>query len=177
MHDPKELKLATFAGGCFWCMVQPFAELEGVYAVVSGYTGGYTANPSYGKVTLGNTGHYESVQITYDPIVISYEKLLDTFWRQIDPTDFAGQFADRGEQYQTAIFYHDEEQRKEAESSIMKLQETGKFSAAIATKILPASKFYPAEEYHQDYHIKNPERYKKYKTGSGREAYQEKVWG
>ncbi|MGI5912792.1 MAG: peptide-methionine (R)-S-oxide reductase MsrB [Syntrophomonadaceae bacterium] len=177
MNYAKKIKLAAFAGGCFWCLVQPFEKLEGVSKVIAGYTGGNMANPSYEKVSLGNTGHYEAVQITYDSSITLYQRLLDTFWRQIDPTDPDGQFADRGEQYRTAIFYHDEEQRELAEASKSKLKKTGKFNAAIATKILPASKFYPAEEYHQDYYKKNAGRYKKYRIASGREAYLEKVWG
>lgn len=176
MSDHKNLKYATFAGGCFWCMVQPFAKLEGVREVISGYTGGHTENPAYEEVSTGATGHYEAVQVLYDPSVVSYEKLLDTFWRQIDPTDPIGQFADKGTQYRTAIFYFDEEQRKQAEDSKAQLDETGRFGKPIATRILPAARFYPAEEYHQDYYRKEPERYKRYKTGSGREAYIERTW-
>jgi peptide methionine sulfoxide reductase msrA/msrB len=170
-------KLAAFAGGCFWCMVQPFAKLEGVHEVISGYTGGNIPNPKYEEVTTGITGHYEAVLVAYDPSAISYRRLLDTFWRQIDPTDPAGQFADKGQQYRTAIFYYDDEQRKLAETSKKELQSSGKFDKPVAVNVLPASDFYPAEEYHQDYYKKNPERYKRYKTGSGREGYLESVWG
>lgn len=169
----KELnhKLATFAGGCFWCMVPPFTELNGVYQVVAGYTGGHTENPSYEQVCSGNTGHYEAVQIEYNPEIVNYRELLDVFWSQIDPTDPDGQFFDKGSQYHTAIFYHDEEQRELAEASKIDMEMEGIFHKPIATKIIRASEFYPAEEYHQDYHLKNPEHYKSYKTGSGREAF------
>lgn len=177
MKENEKIKLATFAGGCFWCMIQPFERLAGVHEVISGYIGGCMENPAYEDVCSGNTGHYEAVKITYDPSQISYESLLDTFWKQIDPTDPIGQFADKGEQYRTAIFYHDEEQREKAEASKAELEGSGKFSEPIATKIIPVSKFYPAEEYHQDYHKKNPERYKRYRQGSGREAYLKKTWG
>lgn len=170
------LKQATFAGGCFWCMVQPFAKLDGVENVVAGYTGGHTDNPSYDEVSRGDTGHYEAVQVTYNPQVISYEKLLDVFWRQIDPIDPAGQFADKGQQYRTAIFYHYDEQKKLAEESKIKLDNSRKFNKPIATKILPAFKFYIAEEYHQDYYLKNPQHYKRYRSGSGREKYLKNIW-
>jgi len=174
--EENNLKLATFAGGCFWCMVQPFAKLKGVKDVISGYTGGHAENPTYGDVCRGDTGHYEAVQIIYDSSIITYEKLLDTFWRQIDPTDAGGQFADRGKQYQTAIFYHDEEQKKLAEESKARLELMKKFSGPIVTDILPAEKFYPAEDYHQDYYEKNPAHYKRYRTGSGREGYLCRIW-
>jgi len=175
-HD-SGMKLATFAGGCFWCMEMPFKQLEGVEKVVSGYTGGRTENPTYDDVCAGRTGHAEAVQVTYNPDRISYEKLLDTYWRQIDPTDPGGQFADRGESYQTAVFYHDEDQKKKAERSKEKLEASGRFSRPIATKILPAGDFYPAEEYHQDYHRKNPAHYEAYRSGSGREAFVRRYWG
>ncbi|HOB11588.1 MAG TPA: peptide-methionine (S)-S-oxide reductase MsrA [Syntrophomonadaceae bacterium] len=168
---------ATFAGGCFWCMVAPFQEQEGVLQVVSGYTGGHKENPTYREVCSGQTGHYEAVQVTYDPSRISYPELLEIFWRQIDPTDPGGQFHDRGQSYQTAIFYHDEQQKKQAEESRDRLQASGYFQAPIVTKILPASEFYPAEDYHQDYHKKNPVHYGQYKRGSGREAFLEETWG
>jgi len=177
MAENTNSKLATFAGGCFWCMVQPFEKLEGVHEVVTGYTGGSTKNPTYEEVSSGKTGHFEAVQITYEPSVISYDKLLNTFWKQIDPADTIGQFADKGTQYMTAILYHDEEQRKLAEASKATLADSGKFGTPIATKIFPASEFYQAEEYHQDYHKKNPERYCSYKSGSGREQYLQKTWG
>lgn len=168
-------KLATFAGGCFWCMVPPFKELNGVYEVIAGYTGGYLENPSYEQVCSGNTGHYEAVQIEYNPEIINYRELLDVFWSQIDPTDPNGQFFDKGSQYYTAIFYHDEEQRKLAEDSKRDMEMEEAFDKPIATKIVKASEFYPAEEYHQDYHLKNPEHYKSYKVGSGREAFIQKT--
>lgn len=170
-------KLATFAGGCFWCMVGPFEAESGVLAVVSGYTGGHQENPSYEEVCSGKTGHYEAIQITYDPAKVSYQTLLNIFWRQIDPTDAGGQFHDRGSSYQTAIFYHDEEQRQVAEASKQALAESGRFKKPIMTKILPAQAFYPAEEYHQQYYKKNPLRYKMYRKGSGREAYLIENWG
>jgi peptide methionine sulfoxide reductase msrA/msrB len=164
-------ELATFAGGCFWCMVSPFAEYPGVIKVVSGYTGGFTQNPTYGEVCGTDTGHYEAVQITYDPGVLSYETLLEMFWRQIDPTDAEGQFFDRGQSYQTAIFYHSEEQRSLAEASKQALEASGRFDGPIVTSILPACVFWPAEEYHQDYHKKNPAHYMHYRKGSGRDEF------
>jgi peptide methionine sulfoxide reductase msrA/msrB len=169
-------ELATFAGGCFWCMVSPFEEQPGIIQVVSGYTGGHKENPTYEEVCSHTTGHYEAVQITFDPNVFPYEKLLDIYWRQIDPTDAGGQFHDRGESYRTAIFYHNETQRQLAEKSKRELEESGRFSKPIVTEILPASTFYPAEEYHQDYHKKNPIRYKLYRIGSGRDAFIKKHW-
>lgn len=167
---------ATFAGGCFWCMVAPFEELPGIIKVESGYTGGHTENPTYEEVCSDTTGHVEAVQITYNPEIFPYEKLLELFWQQIDPTDEGGQFYDRGHSYQTAIFYHTEEQRVQAEASKAKLAESGRFSKPIVTPILPAKPFYAAEEYHQDYHKKNPSHYKRYRKGSGRDAYLEQVW-
>jgi len=167
---------AIFAGGCFWCMVQPFASLEGVKEVLCGYTGGHVPHPTYEQVCSGTTGHYEAVRVEYDPSKISYRALLDVFWRQIDPTDPAGQFMDRGSQYRTAIFYLDEEQRKEAEESKAELERSGRFAKPIATQILPASEFYVAEEFHQDYYLKKPEEYKRYKVGSGRQAFLERAW-
>jgi peptide methionine sulfoxide reductase msrA/msrB len=175
-HTDKQYELATFAGGCFWCMVSPFEEQPGIIKVVSGYTGGHKENPTYEEVCTQTTGHYEAVQITFDPNVFPYKKLLDIYWRQIDPTDVGGQFHDRGESYRTAIFYHNEEQRRLAEQSKRELEESGRFSKPIVTQILPASTFYPAEEYHQDYHKKNPLRYKLYRIGSGRDAFLKKHW-
>ncbi|MGX1983185.1 peptide methionine sulfoxide reductase msrA/msrB [Thermolongibacillus altinsuensis] len=172
----KQYELATFAGGCFWCMVSPFEEQPGIIQVVSGYTGGHKENPTYEEVCTQTTGHYEAVQITFDPDIFPYEKLLDVYWRQIDPTDDGGQFHDRGESYRTAIFYHNEKQRQLAEKSKRELEESGRFSKPIVTKILPASTFYPAEEYHQNYHKKNPLRYKLYRIGSGRDAFIKKHW-
>lgn len=152
----KETELATFAGGCFWCMVSPFDKIDGVLKVLSGYTGGNTENPSYEEVCRGDTGHYEAVQITFDPNKISYTQLLDIFWRNIDPTDPGGQFYDRGHSYTTAIFYHNESQRQQAEASKKSLAASQRFSKPIATAILPALPFYPAEEYHQDIIVKTP---------------------
>ena len=177
MEQKEETKLATFAGGCFWCMTAPFEELPGVTKVVSGYTGGTKPFPTYQEVCGGNTGHLEAVQITYYPRIIYYRDLLEVFWRQIDPTDEGGQFHDRGTSYQTAIFYHDEEQRLEAESSREQLQKSGRFKKPIATRILPASVFYPAEEYHQDYHHKEPYHYQRYREASGRDYFIKRHWG
>lgn len=169
----KDTAYATFAGGCFWCMVQPFARIDGVSEVLAGYTGGTTPNPSYEQVCSGKTGHYEAVRVAYDPSRVSYRKLLDVFWAQIDPEDPEGQFADKGSQYRTAIFYHDEAQKEAAEESKSVLQTSGDPGrhGRVATQILPASQFYPAEEYHQDYYKKNPLRYEMYRMGSGREQY------
>jgi peptide methionine sulfoxide reductase msrA/msrB len=169
-------RLATFAGGCFWCMTPPFSNMDGVLEVYAGYTGGNTENPTYTEVSSGNTGHYEAIQIKYDPGRISYSKLLEIFWQNIDPTDPEGQFADRGTQYKTAIFYHDPEQKTEAENSKKSIAESGKFKGAITTQILKAQPFYKAEEYHQDYHIKNPQLYKQYKERSGRGPYIRGKW-
>ncbi|EIT83653.1 peptide methionine sulfoxide reductase [Fictibacillus macauensis ZFHKF-1] len=167
---------ATFAGGCFWCMVSPFDEQPGIVSVVSGYTGGHTENPTYEEVCSNQTGHYEAVQITYEPDVFSYEKLLQLFWQQIDPTDAGGQFHDRGDSYRTAIFYHTEEQKQVAEASKQALAESGKFKKPIVTQILPAATFYAAEEYHQEYHKKNPSHYNRYRVGSGRADFIETHW-
>ncbi|MCR6096434.1 peptide-methionine (S)-S-oxide reductase MsrA [Salipaludibacillus agaradhaerens] len=170
-------KKATFAGGCFWCMVSPFDEQPGIEAVVSGYTGGHTPNPTYKEVCSETTGHLEAVEITYDSQVFPYEKLLDLFWRQIDPTDPGGQFNDRGNSYTTAIFYHDDYQKELAEKSKLNLQNSAKFNGEITTVIRPAEPFYPAEEYHQYYYKKNSFHYKLYKKGSGREAFIKTYWG
>lgn len=169
-------RVAIFAGGCFWCMEPPFENTDGVIDVISGYTGGNIENPTYEQVTSGRTGHYEAVQVTYDPQQVSYEELLDVFWRQIDPTDNGGQFADRGTQYYTAIFYLDEDQRMEAEASRKRLDETGIFDKPVVTAVLPAEPFYRAEEYHQDYSSKNVLHYTRYKVGSGREGFLERTW-
>jgi methionine-S-sulfoxide reductase len=173
----KNLMKATFAGGCFWCMQPPFQQVDGVTEAVAGYAGGTQENPRYEEVTSGTTGHLESVQVSYDPEKVSYEKLLDVFWMQIDPTDQEGQFADKGSQYRTAIFYHDEEQKRVAEASKKKLDDSGKFKKPVATEIRPFTTFYPAEEYHQNYAKKKPREYQLYKTYSGREAFIEKIWG
>ncbi len=169
------LETAIFAGGCFWCMTPPFEKTPGVIKVVSGYTGGHTKNPTYENYAEG--GHVEVVEITYDSARISYSKLLDVFWRQIDPTDGGGQFVDRGPQYRSAIFYLNDEQKKLAEKSKAELAASGKFKKPIVTEIIKASAFYPAEQYHQDYWKKNPVRYKYYRWNSGRDQYLEKVWG
>ncbi|MFC5472274.1 peptide-methionine (R)-S-oxide reductase MsrB [Cohnella suwonensis] len=177
MADSHSSQLATFAGGCFWCMVTPFEELPGILGVVSGYTGGHTENPTYEEVCSETTGHAEAVQIAFDPGLFPYRKLLDIFWKSVDPTDAEGQFHDRGSSYRPAIFYHNDEQRAEAEASKEELQASGRFGdKPIAVEIVPASVFYPAEEYHQDYHNKNPLRYKYYRQGSGRDAFIERHW-
>lgn len=179
MHEDgqsEKHQLATFAGGCFWCMVTPFEELPGIVKVMSGYTGGNQQNPTYEEVCSDATGHAEAVQITFEPGVFPYEKLLEIFWRQIDPTDAGGQFHDRGSSYRTAIFYHNEDQRIKAEESKRRLSASGRFNKPIVTEIVPAPAFYPAEEYHQDYHRKNPLRYKMYRKGSGRDEFIEKHW-
>lgn len=150
----KQLEKATFAGGCFWCMVKPFDQWDGIDRVISGYSGGHIENPTYKDVKSGTSGHYEVVQITFDPSIFSYEKLLEIYWQQIDPTDDGGQFHDRGDSYRTAIFYHSEEQKKLAETSKKNLSDSGKFKKPIVTKILPAATFYPAEDYHQDFYKK-----------------------
>ncbi|MCB1192298.1 MAG: peptide-methionine (S)-S-oxide reductase MsrA [Leptospiraceae bacterium] len=171
-----EEKKATFSGGCFWCMEAPFEKIDGVIKVISGYTGGLAPNPSYEQVSSGKTGHLESVQVFYNPAKVSYEKLLYIFWRNIDPTDDGGQFVDRGEQYSTAIFYHDEEQKLIAEKSKIELGKKKIFDKAIVTPIRKAMVFYPAEDYHQDYYKKNPIRYNYYRYRSGRDQFLEKVW-
>ncbi|PQD96015.1 methionine sulfoxide reductase [Pradoshia eiseniae] len=174
MEERKEL--ATFAGGCFWCMVSPFEEQPGVYGIVSGYTGGHTENPTYEEVCSETTGHYEAVQITFNPDVMPYEKLLEQYWQQIDPTDPGGQFNDRGQSYRTAIFYHTDEQRRLAEESKQALAESGRFQKEIVTEIRPAAPFYEAEEKHQQYHRKNPFHYNLYKEGSGRARFIRENW-
>ncbi|WFN33838.1 peptide-methionine (S)-S-oxide reductase MsrA [Methanogenium sp. S4BF] len=174
--EERSLKKATFAGGCFWCMQLPFEEVEGVVSAVAGYAGGTKKNPTYEEVSSGTTGHLEAVQVTYDPALVSYERLLDVFWTQIDPTDDAGQFADKGSQYRTAVFFHDEEQKRAAEASKKALDDSGKFAKPVATEILAYSAFYPAEEYHQNYAQKNPREYGLYKTYSGRESFIERTW-
>lgn len=175
--ENKKLEKATFAGGCFWCMEPPFEKLDGVNDVISGYTGGYKKNPTYEEVSSGITGHYEAIEITFDPAKVSYERLLDVFWMQIDPTDAGGSFVDIGEQYTSAIFYHNDEQRRLAEVSKERLAKSGKYDKPIVTKILKFEAFYPAEDYHQDYSKKNPIRYKFYRMGSGRDDYIRKTWG
>ena len=175
--EPKNLKTATFAGGCFWCVESDFEKVDGVVEAVSGYTGGQEPDPTYKEVSAGGTGHAEAVQVRYDPDKITYKELLDVFWRHVDPTDASGQFVDRGSQYRPAIFYHDEEQKRIAEESKAELDKSGRFSKPIATEIVPLSEFYTAEEYHQDYYDKNPVRYKLYRYGSGRDQFINSTWG
>lgn len=167
---------AIFAGGCFWCMEQPFEALRGVNEVVSGYTGGDVANPTYNQVLQGDTGHYEAVKVSYDDDIVTYEELLEVYWRNIDPTDRYGQFYDRGGQYQTAVFYQNGTERRLAERSKEALDASGKFDEPVATKILEAKPFYEAEEYHQDYYKKQPDHYYAYAEGSGRKGFLAEVW-
>ena len=166
---------ATFAGGCFWCMEPPYDELEGVISTISGYIGGTTKNPTYEQVSAGTTGHTEAVEITYDPRKVSYEKLLEIFWRNIDPLTANAQFCDSGSQYRSAIFYHDQTQKTLAEASKKRVQ--SRFKQPIVTEIVRASEFYPAEDYHQDYYKKNPVRYKIYRYGCGRDSRLQELWG
>ncbi len=167
---------ATFAGGCFWCIEAPFEAVPGVITVTSGYTGGEVADPTYEQVSSGTTGHVEAVQVVYDPDKVSYDRLLEVFWRQIDPTDDGGQFADRGPQYRTAVFYHDDVQKRAAIASKERLAASGRFENPIVTTIRSAGPFYPAEGYHQGYYKTNPVHYKMYKRGSGRETFIENKW-
>ncbi len=168
---------ATFAGGCFWCMEHPFDELPGVLDTTSGYTGGTVENPSYYQVSNGDTGHVEAVQVTYDPAQVSYETLLDTFWHNVDPLDGGGQFCDRGSQYQSVIFYHSAEQQQGAIASKQALDDSGGFAQPIATPIVPAATFYPAEDYHQNYYETHPVRYRVYRFGCGRDQRLAQLWG
>ncbi|PYI55106.1 peptide-methionine (S)-S-oxide reductase MsrA [Paenibacillus flagellatus] len=174
--DVSRYELATFAGGCFWCMVKPFDQRPGIIRVVSGYTGGHVENPTYEQVCSDTTGHVEAVQITYDPDIVPYEELVELFWRLIDPTDPGGQFADRGHSYTTAIFVHDEKQREIAERSKRRLEASGTFDKPIVTPIVPAAPFYPAEDYHQGYYKTNPVRYQAYYAGSGRAKFLKETW-
>ena len=167
---------AIFAGGCFWCMVHPFDEYPGVISVVSGYTGGHVVNPSYEQVTTGTTGHTEAVEITYDPNVLPYEKLVEIYWQQTDPTDAFGQFADRGDSYRPVIFYTTPEQKEIAEASKQALNDSGKFDTPVVTNIEAAQPLYPAEDYHQDYYKKNNFHYGLYREGSGRGKFLRKHW-
>ncbi len=173
---PDDALTAIFAGGCFWCMESAFQELDGVYAVISGYTGGTQADPTYEQVSSGTTGHAEAIEVRYDPERISYDDLLSAFWRRVDPTDAGGQFADRGSQYRTAIFYHDDEQRALAEASRDALAQSGRFEDPIVTDIVAAGPFYPAEAYHQDFYLKDP-RFEAFRSHSGRLPFLERVWG
>ena len=177
---PKEeisLRKATFAGGCFWCTESDFEKLPGVVKVISGYTGGSKENPTYTEVSSGTTGHVEAVQVYYDPSKITYEELLDYFWKHVDPTDAGGQFVDRGAQYRSVIFYHDEDQKRSAEKSKEALSKSGKFNKPIVTEIVKFTKFYEAEDYHQDYYKTHSLKYKFYRYGSGRDQFLEKTWG
>jgi len=176
-QDEAALEKATFAGGCFWCMEPPYDELDGVVSTTSGYVGGHVDNPSYEMVSSGGTGHTEAVQVVYDPAKVSYEKLLEVFWVNIDPTDAKGQFCDRGSQYRSGIFYHDDEQRKLAEASKAKLDVSGKLPKPVVTEVSEVGTFYPAEEYHQDYYTRHQFRYKLYRRGCGRDRVLEKLWG
>ena len=171
------MALATFAGGCFWCMVKPFDEQPGIKSVLSGYTGGHVENPTYEQVCSETTGHLEAVQITFDPEIYPYEKLVRLYFTLIDPTDAGGQFYDRGESYTTAIFYHSDEQKEIAQRVKAELDASGKFKLPIAVKIREAKPFYVAEDYHQHYYKKNPAHYNRYSVGSGRVAFIEKHWG
>jgi peptide methionine sulfoxide reductase msrA/msrB len=170
------VETATFAGGCFWCIESDFEKYDGVIEAVSGYTGGHKGDPSYEDVASGLSGHFEAVQVHFDPQVISYARLLDIFWRHVDPTDPGGQFVDRGSQYRTAIFFHNEEQKTQAEVSMQALSRSGRFKKPIATKILPVGKFYAAEHGHQKYYKKNPLRYKFYRANSGRDLFLKNLW-
>jgi peptide-methionine (S)-S-oxide reductase len=172
-----KLETATFAGGCFWCMEPPFDALDGVVSVRSGYTGGHTKNPTYEEVSAGGTGHAEAVEVLFDPAKITYSRLLEVFWRNVDPTTPDRQFCDVGRQYRSAIFYHGPEQKRLAEDSKRTLERTKPFPEPIVTEITPASAFYPAEEYHQEYYRKNPLRFKYYKFACGREERLEELWG
>jgi len=171
-----ELETATFAGGCFWCIESDFEKVDGVVEVTSGYTGGHKENPTYESVSSGESGHVEAVQVHFDPSKVAYKEILDIFWRHIDPTDPGGQFADRGSQYRTAIFYHNDEQKMLAEQSKEELNAMEKFEKPVVTEIFPFSKFYNAEEYHQDYYKKNPIRYKYYRFNSGRDTFLKNAW-
>ena len=172
-----ERQLATFGGGCFWCMEGTFEKLKGVDSVISGYTGGVEKNPTDKEVSRGTTGHTEAVQITFNPTIVTYEQLLDTYWKNIDPTDSDGQFADRGSQYRPGIFFHNEAQKHAAISSRSALEESGHFQQSVVVEITAYTSFYPAKNDHQDYYRKNPEHYKAYRKGSGRTGFLEKVWG
>jgi peptide methionine sulfoxide reductase msrA/msrB len=175
-NNTEKTASAVFAGGCFWCTESDFEKVDGVIEAISGYTGGHVKNPSYHQVSAGGTGHLESVKVIYDPSKVSYEQLLDYFWRHVDPTDPGGQFVDRGSQYRSAIFYANETQKRLAEKSKQQLEASGKFNKPIVTDILPLGEFYPAEDYHQDYYKKNPIRYHYYRFGSGRDQFLKKTW-
>jgi peptide-methionine (S)-S-oxide reductase len=173
--EPPKTAIATFAGGCFWCVEADFDKVAGVISTTSGYTGGHTVNPTYEQVSAGGTGHAEAVEIAYDPAKVTFEKLLDVFWHNIDPLARNAQFCDHGNQYRTAIFYHDDSERSAAEASKAAVQKH--FKEPIQTEVTPAGPFYKAEEYHQDYHVKNPIRYKFYRFNCGRDARLDELWG
>jgi peptide-methionine (S)-S-oxide reductase len=172
-----DFAVATFAGGCFWCMEPPFDHVDGVISTTSGYTGGKVVDPSYEQVSDGGTGHAEAVQVRFDPRKVSYSKLLEIFWRNVDPVTPNRQFCDGGSQYRSAIFYHDAEQRRLALASRQAIVDSKRFDRPIVTEITPASAFYPAEDYHQDYYVKNPVRYKYYRWNCGRDQRLEQLWG
>ncbi|MEO7558402.1 MAG: peptide-methionine (S)-S-oxide reductase MsrA [Gammaproteobacteria bacterium] len=176
-ENGKDLATATFAGGCFWCVESDFDKVQGVVSTTSGYTGGEKKNPNYTEVSAGGTGHAEAVQIVYDPKKISYAELLKVFWRNVDPLDAQGQFCDKGDQYRAEVFYHNDEQKQLAGQSKAALEKSARFKQPIVTKIVPATQFYPAEEYHQDFHNKNPLRYKFYRFNCGRDQRLEDLWG
>ncbi|MDQ1336260.1 MAG: peptide methionine sulfoxide reductase msrA/msrB [Thermodesulfobacteriota bacterium] len=176
LKEEQDLKRATFAGGCFWCIEADFEKTDGVVSVVSGYTGGRSEDPTYEEVCSGRTGHLEAVQVLYDPDKVSYGELLAVFWRHVDPTDQGGQFVDRGSQYRTAVFYHDEEQKRLAEASKLELDRSGRFQRPVVTEILPLAKFFEAEDYHQGFYKNDPMRYKSYRLHSGRDAFITKIW-
>ncbi len=176
-YDQEKMITATFAGGCFWCTEADFEKVDGVVEAISGYTGGHTDNPTYHQVSAGGTGHVEAVQVIYDPQKITYNELLDVFWRHVDPTDAGGQFVDRGPSYRSVIFYHDDQQKHLAEASKRALEASGRFDRPIVTEIVKLDKFYKAEDYHQDYYKKNALRYKFYRFGSGRDQFLSRVWG
>ncbi len=171
------LSVATFAGGCFWCVESDFEKVAGIHQVISGFSGGNIANPTYKQVSKGSTGHVEAVQVYYDAKIINYNDLLQVFWRQINPTDNKGQFVDRGKHYRPVIFYHNDEQLQQAKQSKQSLQNSGRYDKPNLTEILAFKNFYPAEDYHQDYYKKNPLRYKYYRYNSGRDQYLTKIWG
>jgi peptide-methionine (S)-S-oxide reductase len=175
--SPDSIGIATFAGGCFWCTEADFDKVPGVISTTSGYIGGTTVNPTYKQVSAGKTGHIEAVQVRFDPAKTNFAKLLAAFWPTIDPLTPDRQFCDGGSQYRSAIFYHDAEQKRQAEASKAALAASGRFTQPIVTEILPATEFYPAEEYHQDYHVKNPIRYSYYRSNCGRDARLAEVWG
>jgi peptide-methionine (S)-S-oxide reductase len=169
-------QIAIFAGGCFWCMEEAFEQVEGVISVRSGYHGGNRENPTYEEVSSGTTGHFESIEVVFDPTVVTYQELLSVFWRNVDPLNSEGQFCDRGPQYRSAIFYHDESQKQAVEESFLALENSSRFEEPITTAVHPATQFYQAEDYHQDYYKKNPLLYKYYKFTCGRASRLEDLW-